>query len=126
MAKRLEDVIATLPQERQQAIQRETERLIAEELSLRELRKTLAHSQEMIGKKLGVKQAEVSKIERRADMYVSTLRDYVEAMGGELDIIVRFPQHAPVRINQFEDLGETASTRSRRATRRKAVAKENS
>ena len=46
---------------------------------------------------------EVSKIEARADMYVSTLRSYIQAMGGELEIIARFPD-GDVRINQFQDV----------------------
>jgi transcriptional regulator with XRE-family HTH domain len=112
MAKRLEDIIASLPPQRQQAIQEETERLIAEEMTLQELRKALAQSQQEISKALHVNQAQVSKIERRTDMYVSTLRSFIEAMGGQLEIIARLPHHAPVRITQFEGLSkENATTR---------------
>jgi len=53
---------------------------------------------------LGSQQALVSKLERRADMYVSSLRTYVEALGGELEIVARFPD-AAVRITQFEEIG---------------------
>ena len=49
-------------------------------------------------------QAAASKIERRADMYVSTLRSFIQAIGGDLEIIARFPDRPPVRINQFEEL----------------------
>ena len=52
---------------------------------------------------LCTKQANISRIERRTDMYISTLRSYIEAMGGELDIIARFP-HGEIHINQFEGL----------------------
>jgi len=106
MARDVRDLIASLPIEEQQAIQREAERLIAEEMTLRELRRARAQSQVEVGKRLKVKQAEVSKIERRTDMYLSTLRSYIEAMGGELEIIARFPERAPVRIRQFEEIGE--------------------
>lgn len=106
MAIKLEDYIAALPQEEQIAIQQETERLIAEDLTLQALRKARAHSQKQVGKKLKVNQSEVSKIERRADLYVSTLRHYIEAVGGELEIIARFPDRPPVRISQFEDLDD--------------------
>jgi hypothetical protein len=58
----------------------------------------------MMGDVLEVNQATVSKIERRADMYISTLRTFIEAMGGELAIVASFPDMEPVRINQFEDL----------------------
>lgn len=111
MARSLDAVIAALPAEEQAAIAQETARLIAEELTLRELRKARAVSQRTVGAALNVNQAAVSKIERRADMYISTLRAYIEAMGGELDIIARFPDHAPVRIAQFAELGEAELTR---------------
>ncbi len=51
---------------------------------------------------LEIAQSEVSKIEHRTDLYLSTLRSYIEAMGGELDIIARFPDGA-IRVSQFED-----------------------
>jgi len=56
---------------------------------------------------LETSQPEISKIERRTDVYVSTLRRYVEAMGGKLEIVARFPDGA-VQINQFRDLAESA------------------
>jgi hypothetical protein len=108
MARTLDDFIASLPQEEQQAIHEEAERLIAEEMTLRELRQARARSQQKIGRALHINQAAVSKLERRTDMYVSTLRSYIEAMGGELDIIARFPDHAAVRITQFQELGDIA------------------
>ncbi len=59
------------------------------------------------GENLGVNQAAVSKLERRADMYVSTLQRFVKAMGGELKITARFPE-GTVEINQFEDVKKVA------------------
>jgi hypothetical protein len=56
---------------------------------------------------LGVNQAAVSNLERRADMYVSTLQSFVKAMGGELKITARFPE-GTVEINQFEDVKKSA------------------
>jgi transcriptional regulator with XRE-family HTH domain len=110
MAIKLEEYIASLPQEEQLAIQKETERLIAEEMTLQALRKARSHSQKRVGEKLKVNQSEVSKIERRTDLYVSTLRHYIEAVGGELEIVARFPDRPPVKISQFEDLDDTAET----------------
>lgn len=104
MAKKLEEFIATLPRDDQQNIHQEAERLIAEEMTLRELRKTRACSQQAVGDMLKINQAAVSKIERRTDMLISTLRQLIEAIGGELEIIVRFPDRAPVRISQFSTL----------------------
>ena len=60
-------------------------------------------TQENLAKALGSQQALVSKLERRADMYVSSLRTYIEALGGELEIVARFPDGA-VRISQFKDI----------------------
>ena len=73
------------------------------EMPLQELRLALQMSQEHLAKLLATKQANVSRMERRTDMYISTLRSYIEAMGGELDIIARFPD-GEVHINQFEDI----------------------
>jgi ribosome-binding protein aMBF1 (putative translation factor) len=73
------------------------------EMPLQELRQALQMSQEHLAEILFTKQANVSRIERRTDMYISTLRSYIEAMGGQLDIVARFPD-GDVHINQFEDL----------------------
>ena len=71
------------------------------EMALDELREAREMTQVHLAKILGVNQAAVSKLERRADMYVSTLHDFVKAMGGELKITARFPE-GTVEINQFE------------------------
>jgi transcriptional regulator with XRE-family HTH domain len=71
------------------------------DMPLNELRAARQLTQERLAKRLKVKQATVSKLERRADMYVSTLRDFVKAMGGELEIKARFPE-GEVRISQFD------------------------
>lgn len=104
MTKTFEQFLQTLPQEEQAAIAQETERLIAEEMTLRELRQARQRSQAVVGEILQINQAAVSKIERRTDMYVSTLRSFIQAMGGDLEIIAHFPDRPPVRINQFEEL----------------------
>ncbi|MFV9504861.1 MAG: XRE family transcriptional regulator [Oscillochloridaceae bacterium umkhey_bin13] len=104
MARSLEDFIAAMPLDAQEAVAAETQRLLNEELSLRELRRIRAISQQAVGQALHVNQAAISKLERRTDMYLSTLRAYIEAIGGELEIVVRFPDRAPVIITQFGDL----------------------
>lgn len=80
----------------------ETQQLIAE-MPLNELRAARQISQTQLADILGIKQPTVAKLERRADMYVSTLRNVVRAMGGDLEIIAHFPE-GDVRINQFRDL----------------------
>ncbi len=88
--------------ERQERIQKRTEELLAE-LPLQELRQARALSQQELAEVLGLNQATVSKLERRTDMYLSSLRRFVEAMGGELEISASFPD-GKVRIQLFEDL----------------------
>ena len=98
-----DDFMAKLPQKRRQAVKKRAAELIAEEATLRQLREAQERSQEELAKKLHINQAGVSKLERRTDMYLSTLRGFIEAMGGKLEIIARFPNQA-VRITQFEAL----------------------
>jgi DNA-binding XRE family transcriptional regulator len=88
--------------EAQAAAADEAERL-SEEMDLAEVRRALKLSQEEIGQTLQINQGSVAKIEKRADMYVSTLRRFIEAMGGELEITARFADHS-VRIRNFSDL----------------------
>jgi transcriptional regulator with XRE-family HTH domain len=73
-------------------------------MPLQELRHARNLSQEQLARTLSVKQASVSKLERRTDMYISTLRNFIKAMGGDLEIIAKFPDGA-VQINQFEEIG---------------------
>ncbi|HSW70735.1 MAG TPA: XRE family transcriptional regulator [Gammaproteobacteria bacterium] len=79
-----------------------TKRML-KEMPLQELRQAHQISQERMAELLHTKQANVSRIERRTDMYISTLRSYIEAMGGQLDIVARFP-NGEVHINQFKDI----------------------
>ncbi len=72
------------------------------DMALDELRTARQMTQEHLAEKLGLKQAAVSRMERRTDVYVSTLAKYVEALGGELEIRAVFPG-GNVRINQFSD-----------------------
>jgi DNA-binding transcriptional regulator YiaG len=78
---------------------------LSREMDLAEMRRALKLSQEELAETLNVGQAAVAKLEKRADMYVSTLRRFIEAMGGELEIVARFPDH-DVRIKNFRDLEE--------------------
>jgi len=84
-------------------------RKMVEEMPLRRLRAARELTQENLAIVLHVKQSEVSKIERRTDMYLSTLASYVKAMGGTLEIRAAFPNGEVVRINQFESLTEPAT-----------------
>jgi len=78
------------------------------EMDLAEVRRTIKLSQEGLSQTLQINQGSVAKIEKRADMYVSTLRRFIEAMGGELEIVAKFADHS-VKIRNFSDLSEKAS-----------------
>ena len=76
---------------------------LVREMPLQELRHARNLTQVQIGETMHMSQAAVSKLERNTDMYISTLKNFVEAMGGDLDIRVVFPD-GEIKINQFEDL----------------------
>jgi transcriptional regulator with XRE-family HTH domain len=78
---------------------------MAAEMPLHELRRARGISQEDLAKVLCIKQPNVAKMEKRADIYISTLRATIEAMGGTLDIVASFPE-GKVRIKNFSSLGE--------------------
>jgi transcriptional regulator with XRE-family HTH domain len=75
-------------------------------MSLGELRRARAMTQHQLAADLHVGQASIAKLERRTDMYLSTLRRFVEAMGGDLEIVARFPDQPPVRLHGIGDLAE--------------------
>ena len=104
MATKFRTIREKMDPERQERIRKRTEELLAE-LPLQELRQARALSQQELAEVLGLNQATVSKLERRTDMYLSSLRRFVEAMGGELEITASFPD-GKVRIQLFEDLEE--------------------
>ena len=78
-------------------------------MPLHELRKARELTQKAVGEVLEVNQPAVAKLERRADMYVSNLRAYIEAMGGRLNIVAEFPQGSVV-ITNFSNAGKEAKT----------------
>ncbi|HYA74907.1 MAG TPA: helix-turn-helix domain-containing protein [Roseiarcus sp.] len=116
------EVIASLPPERQARIKARAVALIAEEMALRDLRRARRVTQEQVAERLGGRQVYVSRFEKRADMKLSTLRDYVRAIGGDLQLMVTFPEGETVRI---KEIGEGEPPRSRpRAEEPKREAKE--
>ena len=105
MAKKFRELTARKPPAWHAAVEARKRQLLAE-MPLHELRRARQLSQEQLAAELGATQPEISKIERRTDMYVSTLRRVVEAMGGKLEIIAQFPD-GTVRITQFQELDAT-------------------
>lgn len=104
MAKKFRDLRTKMSPEAQARAHKKAQTLLAE-LPLAELRQARQLSQEQLAAELEVRQPAVAKIEKKTDMYISTLRRFIEAMGGRLEICAHFPD-GDVRINQFEDLDE--------------------
>lgn len=104
MAVSLDEFLTILPLEEQQTIARRGREAVARHLSLQQLRKARRLSQKAIATKLKTNQAGVSKIEKRTDLMFSTLRGYVEAAGGSLELVAHFPDAPPVRILHMRDL----------------------
>lgn len=101
MAKHFSELRAGLSADAQ-ARSREMTRALLRDMPLQELRRARGLSQKTLADILGVQQPAIAKMEKRTDMYLSTLRSHIEAMGGELDIIAHFPD-GDVRIHHFAE-----------------------
>lgn len=95
----LDQKISELTPARRKKIKSRAAQLIAEEMSLRQLRRARKLTQARIGETLGIGQDQVSRLEQRSDLLLSTLRSYVEALGGRLTILAEFPRHKPVLLS---------------------------
>jgi len=98
MGKSLQEMIQTLPVTQQAEVEARFQELYAEELSLRDLRKARELTQEGMAELLHMRQESISRLEKRSDLLLSTLRNYVRAMGGELKLIVQFPDRPAVLL----------------------------
>ena len=107
MAKKFSDLRAKMKPEAQKRAAAMAQTMLAE-MPLNELRQARGLSQKMLAEVLKVQQPSIAKIEKRTDMYLSTLRSHIEAMGGELDVVARFPD-GTVKISNFSDLGKATS-----------------
>ncbi len=107
MAKKFEALRARMSPEAQARVEARAQAMLAE-MPLQELRQARGLSQKMLADVLHVQQPSIAKMEKRTDMYISTLRSHIEAMGGELEIVARFPDGA-VKISNFSELGSGAS-----------------
>ena len=99
MTVNLDDMMADLAPARRRKIEDRAAELIAEEMTLRELRKARRLTQVSVARELGISQDGVSRLEQRSDLLLSTLRRTVEAMGGRLSLIARFPDRPPVELS---------------------------
>jgi DNA-binding XRE family transcriptional regulator len=97
MAKKLDHLLERLPAKRRAAI----EARAGELATLKDLRQAVAQTQQDLAIALGVGQDTISRLEKRSDMLLSTLRRYVEAMGGKLELVAQFPNRPPVVIDHL-------------------------
>mgnify|MGYP003572714414 FL=1 len=111
MAIALHDKMKSVGNNRRKKIEVRAAALVAEELALRDLRKAHHRTQASMAKKLGISQDGVSRLEKRSDLLLSTLRNYVEAMGGNLRLVVEFPDQPPVMLTGFSDIDDDHSAR---------------
>lgn len=95
----INDKIRKLTPERRRKVVARAGELLAEEMTLRELRRARELTQVSLAKTLGITQDSVSRLEQRADLLLSTLRKSVEAMGGKLSLVAEFPDRAPVLLS---------------------------
>ena len=108
MAKKFAELRAQMSPESRARVDARAQTMLAE-MPLNELRQARGLSQKMLAEVLHVQQPSIAKIEKRTDMYISTLRSHIEAMGGELEVIAKFPDGV-VKISNFADLGKPATT----------------
>ena len=99
MAVNVDDKIKRLNPDQRKKVEARAADLMAEEMTLRELRHARKLTQVRIAKKLGITQDSVSRLEKRSNLLLSTLRKTVEAMGGTLSLVAEFPDRAPVVLS---------------------------
>jgi DNA-binding XRE family transcriptional regulator len=99
MTRNLEQILDALPTERRAAV----EHRAAELATLKDLRQAMQKTQVDLAAALHIGQDSISRLEKRSDMLLSTLRGYIEAMGGKLEIVARFPNRPPVTIEHLAD-----------------------
>lgn len=93
---KVDEKIKKLSARHRKKVEARAAELLAEEMTLRDLRKARALTQARMAEELGITQDGVSRLEKRSDLLLSTLRKSVEAMGGRLSLVAEFPDRAPV------------------------------
>jgi transcriptional regulator with XRE-family HTH domain len=118
MARNLEQVMEKLPRKRRDKV----ERRAAELATLKDLRQAVELTQEDLAASLGVGQDTISRLEQRSDMLISTLKRYVQAMGGQLDLVAKFPNRPAVIIDRIAARAPVRRSGPRKSARgKKAV-----
>ncbi|MGO9258440.1 MAG: helix-turn-helix domain-containing protein [Bryobacteraceae bacterium] len=119
MSTNVDDIIGKLSPAQRKKVEARAAQLVAEEMTLRELRHARKLTQVRMAKALGITQDSVSRLEKRSDLLLSTLRKTVQAMGGNLALVAEFPDRAPVVLSGIaEDAPEPRPTGRKQARAR--------
>jgi Helix-turn-helix domain len=110
LGREINQIIAELPPARQARIETRYRALKRQVESLGELRQIAGKAQADVAAALKIKQPSVSKIEKQADMYLSTLRNYIRAIGGELELVVKLPMHPALHIHRLGEIPDDPVT----------------
>ncbi len=111
----LDRIRTELSPARRKKIEARAAELMAEEMTLHELRRARKLTQKRVAKRLGIGQEGISKLEQRTDLLISTLRNCVEAMGGHLSLVAAFPDRKPVVLSGLGTIASKATAGSRKA-----------
>ena len=103
MSVNVNEVIRKLNSAERKKVEDRAAEIVAEEMSLRDLRKARKLTQARVAKTLGITQDSVSRLEKRSDLLISTLRKTVKAMGGDVRIVAEFPDRAPVVLSELSE-----------------------
>ena len=116
MSRNVNEIIRKLSPTQRKKVEARAAELIAEEMTLQELRRARKLTQVSVAKALGITQDSVSRLEKRSDILLSTLRKTVRVMGGNLSLVAEFPDRAPVVLSGIAEAGaETKPARRKRA-----------
>jgi transcriptional regulator with XRE-family HTH domain len=110
MSRNVNDIIRKLSPAQRKKVEARAAQLMTEEMTLRQLRQACRLTQQKVAKSLRIGQEGVSKIERRSDLLISTLREYVEAMGGQLSLVVEFPDREPVILSGITEVARDSKS----------------
>jgi DNA-binding XRE family transcriptional regulator len=113
----VDDIIKKLSPAQRRKVEARAAQLIAEEMTLRELRHARKLTQVRMARNLGITQDSVSRLEKRSDLLLSTLRKTVQAMGGKLSLVAEFPDRAPVVLSGIAEVGPAQKSASRKTAR---------
>jgi DNA-binding XRE family transcriptional regulator len=109
MPKDIEEIMRDFSPERRAKIEKRASELINEHMTLQDIRKARQLTQERMAQILGIGQDSVSRLEKRTDLHLSTLNNYINAMGGSLKLVAEFPDRDPVILDGLAELDEDES-----------------